>query len=302
MIMRHWMDCPVTTYGRLREWRIFTRRQDHAPNADTGEVCHDFTCFGRAVVIPGIKTEPATYEDQVESMCVASGAGLLLVDGHEYPIRAGSTFNIPPGVPHHFGNPGDEELELIFGRRPPASTDGDFKLAHWTEDRPEGEWGSLFQGHWNHTYRGPSCDVHIADITPRKFSGPHDHTEILDEIWYVHRGNGWHWMGQDYRPQGPGHALWLDPTELHALMNPGETNVEYIYCASWPLVQDRERTRPQEESGPATTAEKIAALEDRFAALTKAYRKTRIGIWYVDQNIPRIERLIQSLKEGEGLD
>jgi hypothetical protein len=85
-------------------------------------------------------------------------------------------------------------------------------------------------------------------------------------------------------------------------MNPGETNVEYIYCASWPLVQDRERTRPQEESGPATTAEKIAALEDRFAALTKAYRKTRIGIWYVDQNIPRIERLIQSLKEGEGLD
>ena len=109
-------------------------------------------------------------------------------------------------------------------------------------------------------------------------------------------------MSQDYRPQGPGYAIWLDPTELHALMNPGETNVEYIYCASWPLVQDRERTKPREEEIPATTAEKIAALENRFESLTKAYQKTKIGIWYVDQNIPRIEQLIQALKEGEGLD
>ena len=299
MIMRHWMDCPIFTYGRLREWRIFTRRQGDAPNADTGEVCHDYNCFGRAVVLPGVTTEPAVYEDELESMCVASGEGAVQVNGQWHAIRAGSSFNIPPQLEHRFRNTGEEELEFIFGRRPLASTDGEFALAHWTEDRPEGQWGSAFQGHWNHIYRGPCCDVHIADIPPHKFAGPHDHTEILDEIWYVHSGNGWHWMGQDYRPHSPGYALWLDPTELHALMNPGETNVEYIYCASWPLVGDRERARPKDDKLPDSTPELIAALEDRLSIMAAAYRKTKIGIWNVDINLRRVEELIQALKERE---
>ena len=68
MIIRHWMDCPVFTYGRLREWRIFSRRPNGTPNPDSGAVCHDFTCFGRALVIPGIKKEPATFADHLERL------------------------------------------------------------------------------------------------------------------------------------------------------------------------------------------------------------------------------------------
>ena len=85
-------------------------------------------------------------------------------------------------------------------------------------------------------------------------------------------------------------------------MNPGETNLEYIHCASWPLVQNRDRSRSRNAAIPTATAAKIAALEDHVEALTKAYRKTKIGICYVDQNIRRIEQLIKALKEGGRLD
>ena len=78
--------------------------------------------------------------------------------------------------------------------------------------------------------------------------------------------------------------------------------MEYIHCASWPLVQDREHSPSRDAAMPTTTAAKNAALEDCFGALTKGYRKTKIGIWYVDQNMRRIEQLIVALKEGERLD
>ena len=297
MIMRHWMDCPITTQGRLRRWTMFTRRPQEGPRADTGAVCYDMNAYGRAVVIPGVTTEAAAYPGEVESMCVASGQGSLILEGEEYPIRPGSSFTLPPGAPHHFCNPGESELELIFGRRPPASTDGDFVLHHWTEDRPQDQQGTSFQGHWHHIYRGPSAEVHSADLPPHKFSHPHNHPEILDEIWYVHRGDGWHWMGQEYRAHGPGWALWLDPTELHSLMNPGADNVEYIYCASWPLVADRNRTDQGAQDPPSTPAETAAALEEKFAALVQAYRRTDIAIHGVNENIPALESLIQTLRD-----
>ena len=297
MIIRHWMDCPIVNNRRLREWRIFTRRQGDPPNAETGEVCFDFNCYGRAVVIPGVTTEPAVYEGEVESMCVASGEGHLVVEGQDFPIRAGSSFTVPAGIDHHFKNAGSVELELIFGRRPPASSDREFVLTHWTEDHVGTERGAFYQSHWNYIARGPVGEVHFGDIPPHKFGQPHNHIPAVDEIWYIQGGNCWHWMGQEFRPQSPGYALWLDPTELHALMNPGETNVEYIYCGSWALSRDRERQQKEEEALPGTSLEMVAALEKRFEGLFDAYRKTGLNIHGVDMNSPQIKRLIQALKE-----
>ncbi len=296
MIMRHWMDSPIFTYGRLREWRIFTRRQGDLPNAETGQVCFEINTYGRAVVLPGVTTEPATHSGEVVCMCVASGQGALLLRGEEHPLRPGNSFSILPERQHRFRNTGDGELEFIFSRRPPASTDKSFAIHHWAEDRPKEVWGSIFQGHWHHIYRGPSCEVHIADIPPHKFSHPHSHTPVLDEIWYVHRGQGWHWMGREYRPHYPGWALWLDPSELHSLMNPTAADVEYIYAASWALVADRNRAQ-KEAPLPRTTAGRLAELERDFAELVEAYRKTDVYIFGVDQKIPRIEKLLKALKK-----
>jgi len=296
MILRHWMDSPIFTFGRLREWRIFTRRQGAAPNAETGAVCFEINTYGRAAVIPGVTTEPATYGEEVLSMCVASGQGVLRLKGEDHPLRPGHSFTIPPGMQHRFRNTGEAELEFIFCRRPPSSTDKKFAISHWTADRPKDQWGTRNQGHWHHIYRGPSCEVHIADIPPHKFSHPHNHIPVLDEIWYVHKGQGWHWMDQEYRPHYPGYALWLDPSALHSLMNPSDGGVEYIYAASWALVADRAKAQ-KEAPLPRTAAGQMAELEADFAALVEAYRKTEVSIHGVDQHIPRIEKLIKALKK-----
>ncbi len=295
MIMRHWMDCDVSNDGRLREWQIFSQRQGDRFDPETGAVCFDITSYGRAVVIPGISTEPTVYEKDVNSLCVAGGEGILDLDGDEHPLRAGTSLSIPPGQHHRYTNRGSQELEFIYSRRPPASSDGDFQIHHWSDDRDRAVWGSPFQGHWYHTYRGPSCEVHIADLPPRKFSHPHNHAPELDEIWYVHRGEGWHWMGREYRAQTPGWALWLDSTELHSLMNPGDVNVEYIYATSAPLLQERRRASEKQDPLPSNPKAAAQELDERFAAMVAAYRKTGISIHDVDSEIGRIEQLIQRL-------
>ncbi len=297
MIMRHWMDSPIFTYGRLREWRIFTRRQGDLPNAETGQVCFEINTYGRAVVLPGVTTEPATHSGEVVCMCVASGQGAVHLGNKKTEIREGSTFFIPAGARHRFQNTGDRELEFVFSRREPSPSDPKgFDHKHWTEDRPRDQWGALFQGHWNHVYRGPNTGLHIGDIPARKFSHPHNHPPTIDEIWYVNKGQGWHWMRQEYHPHTPGYALWLDPSELHSLMNPGNTDIEYIYCASaarW----IREQAQKKAEKTPTAPAAIAAALEQRVSALAAAYRKTGLSIFGVDQNLGEVEKLIKALKK-----
>jgi mannose-6-phosphate isomerase-like protein (cupin superfamily) len=289
------MDCQLTTFGRLREWRIFSRRGD-PPNPDEGEVCYHLTCYGRAVVIPGITTEPEMHRDDVETMCVAGGEGVIHLGSQDHAIREGSSLFIPSGQAHHFTNPGPADLEFIFCRRPPASSDGGFAHHHWTEARPQSQWGSPYQGHWHHTYRGPSSGLHIADLPPRKFSQPHSHPPGLDEIWYVHRGNAWHWMGREFRSQGPGSALWLEPTEVHALMNPGDTTVEYMYVNSAALLHERRQRQNGEGAVPVDLVGMAEELAHCFGQLADAYRATDIDIHGVSVNIARVQELIATVK------
>ena len=296
MIIKHWMDCPIFTYGRLREWRIYTRRKGDTPNAETGEVCFEINTYGRAVVIPGVTTEPATYREEAYCLFTASGQGAVLVGGKQTPLRAGSSFFIPPGVRHQFRNTGDAELEFIFCRRPSHPADPKaFMCHHWSEDRPKSDWGNPFQGHWHHIYRGPGANIGNGDIPPHKFSHPHNHP-IIDEIWYVNKGQGWHWSRQEYHVQSPGYALWLDPSELHSLMNPSDENLEYIYCAST-IELTRQMAQHKPAKIPSSPAAIGTALEERFGALVAAYRHTGVGIHGVEQQIGEMERLIKALKK-----
>lgn len=74
--------------------------------------------------------------------------------------------------------------------------------------------------------------IRKGTVPPRKTSHPHSHPPDRDEIWYVVKGNGWHWMGQELQPQGPGTALWLVPTETPSLLTPSDDDVVYLYVAS----------------------------------------------------------------------
>lgn len=295
MIIRHWMDCPISTYGRLREWRIFTRRQGQHADAETGAVCLEINTYGRAVVIPGVTTEPAAYGEEAYCLFVASGQGQLAAGGRKTALRAGSSLFIPPGLRHRFTNTGDVELEFIFCRRPPHPADPrTLSTAHWSEDRPREEWGRPFQGHWHHTYLGPAAGLGNGHIPPHKFSHPHNHP-VIDEIWYVNQGEGWHWMRQEYHRHTPGYALWLDPSELHSLMNPTDSNLEYIYCAST-INWTRQQAQQRPAALPTTPAAIATALEARFGELVAAYRHTGLSIFGVDQNIAEVERLIRALR------
>lgn len=301
MVMRHWMDCPiVVTHGRLREWQIFTKRNGGTPNADTGEVTFFINCYSRAVVPGGVTTEPTTHEGEVELFYMCNGQGIVRIPGEEREICDGSSFAIPAGMEHRIANTGKEDLEFILARREPASdgSDDGFAVRHWTEDREPSQFGSPFQGHWNHIYRGPEAGLHMGDLPPRKFSHPHNHMPGFDEIWYVHSGCGWHWMGREYRKQTAGYALWLEPGELHSLMNIGDENVEYIYCSSAKMLMDKARLEPEPpEEKPETPSEILKALEEKFSALVEAYQRTGVSIHGVGANIGPIREYIVALQE-----
>ena len=112
----------------------------------------------------------------------------------------------------------------------------------------------------------------------------------------MNKGQGWHWMRQEYHVQSPGYALWLDPSELHSLMNPTDENLEYIYCAST-IELTRQQAQQKASKVPSSPAAIGAALEEKFGALVAAYRHTGLGIFGVEQNIGEVERLIKALKK-----
>ena len=304
MIMKHWMHCPiVVTHGRLREWQIFKKRQGDHPNAETGEVCFDINCYGRAVLMPGVTTEPAAHDEEFENFFVIGGEGLVQVGRSKEAIRTGSSIALPAGLEHRLSNTGEEELELVFCRRPHSSSEAEraFGVRHWTEDRDQSVWEKQYQGHWHHIYRGPFCgDMHMGDIPPHTFSQPHNHHPEVDEIWYVRKGQGWHWAGRDYQPQSAGCAVWLDPDLLHSLMNVGEDNAEYIYISSGALKADRIRAEQSqaEAETPTDAAEILTLLERHFNDLVSAYDKTEIGIYGVYTNAERVSARIEALKKA----
>jgi quercetin dioxygenase-like cupin family protein len=299
------MDCPlVVTHGRLREWQIFTKRIGDVPNAETGAVTFDFSCYARAVVLSGVTTEPTVHDDEAEFYFVSNGNGRVQVGKEVREIRAGSSFFIPAGQEHRLTNTGADDLEVIMARRAPAAdgSEDQFVLRHWTEDRDPSLWGSPFQGHWYHIYRGPEAGIHMGDIPPHKIAHPHSHPGGFDEIWYVQKGQGWHWMGRDYHIQTVGWVLWLDPEELHSLMNTSDENLEYVYCSSAKLMMERmkvteEQAARERATRPRTTANLFADLDQSFKALVAAYRRTGVSIHGVEVNIQKAEEALAGLQE-----
>lgn len=229
MYIRHWKDCPIfVTHGKLRDWQIFTRRKGDTPNKETGEVMINLNHYSRAVLIDGSSTEPTVHKDEVEFMHIVAGKGVLKVGNEEAEIRDGSSFQIPVWMEHVLINTQSEDLEMLTMRCAPHpdGRNAKFIVRNWREP------GGGGKGHWNHLYKGPHVRIHAGSIAPRKISHPHFHDPEHDEIWYIAKGQGWHWMGEELHPQGSGWALWLVPTETHSLINPSDETIEYLYVAS----------------------------------------------------------------------
>jgi len=233
MFKRNWKDCPCTfTHGRMWDWEIFTKRKGDYPDLESGAILLNLLRFSRGVLVDGIATIPCVHQE-LEFLTVVRGEGFVQVGEDRRPIRDGSWVQIPPGVEHVIGNPGPEHLEMIFCRREPLDDPEAkrFVVCNWREAPPrlDAEWAG---GHWNHMYKGPAVGGHGGIIQPHRVCEPHGHRPGTDEIWYLWKGQGWHWVGVELATQGPGDAIWIPPQTVHSLLNTDEEHMEYIYFSS----------------------------------------------------------------------
>jgi len=236
VFIRDWRDVqPTVTHGRLWEWQIWTRRMGDKPDKDTGAVCFNLDTYSRCLLREGLRTERASHEAQAEFIYVVDGCGSVEISGEKWPIRPGHMIQVPAGLSHMFANEADCPLELVVVRNPPGKGDDKAVVYHWQEPRPlEQQGGEFGPWHWNHMPLGAAAGFLRLDVPPRSLPEPHGHPPRMDEIWYVLRGDGWHWVGKELQHQPAGAAVWVIPGEQHSMINITDEQLEILYCARRP--------------------------------------------------------------------
>jgi quercetin dioxygenase-like cupin family protein len=78
-----------------------------------GELPH-LTNFSQARFAPGQLAPAHAHQDMCEVFFVEAGAGIIRVDGKEYPLIPGNCVAIEPGEFHEVVNNGETELVLTY--------------------------------------------------------------------------------------------------------------------------------------------------------------------------------------------
>jgi mannose-6-phosphate isomerase-like protein (cupin superfamily) len=88
---------------------------------ERGDIPH-LTHFSIATMAKGKMTTAHSHGDLYEAFYVASGSGLIRIDGQATPIEPQTIVVVEPGETHEITNTGETELTLIyFGIESPAS-------------------------------------------------------------------------------------------------------------------------------------------------------------------------------------
>jgi len=255
MFVRNYRDCrPVVNHGRLYDWVIFTKRRGDQPDYAIGGIMINIDHYSHATLLPEIATEPTAHAGQAEFLYVIEGQGWAQADDGRLFVKDGSAVQIPAGAEHVIANTGNSNMELLTMRRAPMEdgSEDKFVVRNWREPRDEEQRKALPEGsvaHWYHLHKGPfvgAHGIHAGLIPARKIPHPHPHPPGTDEIWYVAKGEGWHWIGEELEYQGPGYAAWIPPETTHSLINVSNEWLEYLYCSwaeHWGL-----RLRPKEKA------------------------------------------------------
>lgn len=240
MFARNYRDCrPVVNHGRLYDWAIFTKRLGDRPDYSNGSVLINIDYYSRATLLPEIATELTAHAEQAEFLYVIEGEGWVQAGEEKSLVRDGSAVQIPVGAKHVIANTGCGNMELLMMRRAPLEDGSEERLVvrNWREPRDEEQRRALPEGsiaHWYHLHKGPfvgTHGIHAGIIPARKIPHPHPHAPGADEIWYVARGEGWHWIGEELEYQGPGYAVAIPPETTHSLINVSSEWLEYLYCS-----------------------------------------------------------------------
>ncbi|AUT02910.1 cupin [Nostoc sp. CENA543] len=78
-----------------------------------GDLPH-LTNFSQARFAPGQKAAAHAHQDMCEVFFVEAGAGIIFINGQEYPLLPGNCVAVEPGEIHEVVNNGTNELVLTY--------------------------------------------------------------------------------------------------------------------------------------------------------------------------------------------
>lgn len=92
----------------------------------------------RVRIEPHQRTSVSYHRVAEEYYFVLAGSGTALLDGREFPLKAGDFLRLPPGTTHGFLT-GDEALEMLDIHTPGCRPDHD---VYFVDEVPEGFGGA----------------------------------------------------------------------------------------------------------------------------------------------------------------
>lgn len=155
------------------------------------------------------------------------GLGIPEPNGSYRQVAAGSTYEIPVGVPHMLRNKSSSHLEhLVFALPPfdPADVHllGEKFLAEEVHPLFLPEVQDCFDGAKILSYTFPHLDLSIAFgwviNDPARRKQPHYHKKIVEFV-FVAEGKGFIEIDRVCQPIQPGDWIRIDPETEHALIN-----------------------------------------------------------------------------------
>ncbi len=78
------------------------------------EEISSITNFSRAVFPPGERAGAHSHDDMAEVFFIASGQGVMIVDGKEFEIHSNTCILIEPLEVHEIKNTGKAELVILY--------------------------------------------------------------------------------------------------------------------------------------------------------------------------------------------
>lgn len=118
-MVHHVADIPGTTFPAGRCTRVIV-----GPGAPAEA---DNFVMGQVTVFAG-GSVPEHSHPQEEVYYIIEGQGVLVIDGREHPVRAGSYARISPNQTHILRNTADSVLTMLFCYAPKSIVD------HWQQE------------------------------------------------------------------------------------------------------------------------------------------------------------------------
>ncbi len=177
---------------------------------------------------PG-RSRPRPLRGAQEVLYVASGAGVLYLDGEGHPIDRDTGAYVADGEAWEVENPGPDELVIVAVRAPAADgvAPGRRKVTVRYDDQPVLPAGSDREFRYLVNQDAGCLDVtQFVGVIPPGRAPDHSHT--YDEVVYVVEGEGTLHVGERRTPIASGSCIHLPPFVMHCLENTGETPMRVL--------------------------------------------------------------------------